>query len=274
MASVQATPVPLLHIAILALVQGITEFLPISSSGHLILLPAIGGWSDQGLVIDIAVHVGTLGAVVLYFRNDVGRAVMGAIDLVRRRDTADRRLAINLVVATVPVVVFGYAATRAGVTAYWRSVEVIAWTTLIFGIALFVADRVGMTIRRIEHMRPTGALALGLAQVLALVPGTSRAGIVVMAARALGYERGEAARFSMLLSIPTISAAGTLGALEIWASGDIRLGVDAALAAALAFASALMAIAVLMFWLRRQNFTPFVVYRLVLGAALLYWVYA
>jgi undecaprenyl-diphosphatase len=142
-----------------------------------------------------------------------------------------------------------------------------------FGVVLYVVDRSCLTVRRIEHMRWGGALAIGLAQVLALVPGTSRAGITMTAARALGYERTEAARFSMLLSIPVIAAAGVLEGFELWRAGDAELTLSVALAVAMAFGAALAAIGLLMRWLTRASFTPFVVYRVALGAALLWLAY-
>ena len=154
-----------------------------------------------------------------------------------------------------------------------RDPAVIGWATLGFGIVLYLADRLGMTIRRLEHMTFGAALAIGLAQVLALIPGTSRSGITMTAARFLGFERAEAARFSLLLAIPTIIAAGAAEGREVYLAGDLALGADAVLAAGLSFAFAFLAIAVMMRWLARATFTPFVVYRVVLGLGLLYWVY-
>ncbi|MEE8273240.1 MAG: undecaprenyl-diphosphate phosphatase [Alphaproteobacteria bacterium] len=262
-----------LHLVVLALVQGITEFLPISSSGHLILVPVLTGWPDQGLVLDVAVHVGTLGAVLLYFRRDVWQMLAGVALLIAGRRNPGARLALLLVAATVPVVVAGAGLKYVGSEGL-RNVTVIGWTTLGFGVVLFAADRWCLTLRRIEHMPMASALAIGLAQVLALVPGTSRSGITMTAARALGYERQAAARFSMLLSIPVIIAAGTLEGLELYAAGDAVLTASVAIAVALAFVSALAAIGFLMKWLRRANFTPFVIYRVGLGAYLLWLAYA
>jgi undecaprenyl-diphosphatase len=261
-----------LHLVVLALVQGITEFLPISSSGHLILVPVLTGWPDQGLVLDVAVHVGTLGAVLLYFRRDLWQMLAGVALLIAGRRNPGARLALLLVAATVPVVVAGAGLKYVGSEGL-RNVTVIGWTTLGFGIVLFAADRWCLTLRRIEHMPMASALAIGLAQVLALVPGTSRSGITMTAARALGYERQAAARFSMLLSIPVIIAAGTLEGLELYAAGDAVLTASVAIAVALAFVSALAAIAFLMKWLRRASFTPFVIYRVGLGSYLLWLAY-
>lgn len=263
----------LYHILILAVVQGITEFLPISSSGHLILTSQVLGWPDQGLIIDIAVHVGTLFAVLCYFWRDVWSAISGTWHFVIRRDTVEAKLAVNLLIATIPVLIAGFLA-KSYIETYLRSAEVIAWTTLIFGIALWVADRIGMTVYRIEHLGAFNALFIGIAQVLALIPGTSRSGITMTAGRLIGMEREAAARFSMLLSIPTIMGAGAVSGLDIWEAGNVTLGVDAAIAAVISFATALLAIWGLMAWLRHAGFTPFVLYRFLLAGALFYWIYA
>lgn len=261
-----------LNIAVLALVQGITEFLPVSSSGHLVLVPALTGWPDQGLLIDVALHVGTLGAVMLYFHRDLWAMVAGLTRHVRGRRDPGARLAGFLVVGTVPALLAGWLLNRydpAGI----RGLDVIAWATFGFGILLYVADKLGMTVRRIEHLKFGDVVIIGLAQALALIPGTSRAGITMTAGRYLGLERREAARFSMLLSIPVILGAGSVKAWELYQLGDARLTAVALIAAGMAFVAALVAIAVLMAWLRRSSFTPFVVYRVALGAFLLAVVY-
>jgi len=265
--------VPILHLAILALVQGITEFLPISSSGHLVLIPHLMQWQDQGLMMDVAVHVGTLGAVMVYAWREIGMMLTGFWKLIRGRVDQGTRLMLQVIVGSIPVVIAGYAIAKyAG--GMFRSVEIIGWTTLGFGLLLGLADRVGMTVRRLEHMSYGGALAIGMAQVLALIPGTSRSGITMTMARFLGFERADAARFSLLLSIPAIAGAGTLTGIELWQSGDVSLTRDALTAAGLSFASALVAITLMMAWLRHAGFMPFVVYRILLGALLLYLVYA
>ncbi len=264
----------LLQVVIIALLQGITEFLPISSSGHLILVPELTDWPDQGLVIDVAVHVGTLFAVMIYFWRDVLSLTLGAYDLARGRVQERGRRLLYLIAATLPVAVAGYLLNRYNLTGYLRSMEIIAWTTLGFGILLYIADRIGMTLKRVEHIKLLDAMIIGFAQVLALVPGTSRSGITMTAARTLGFERGEAARFSMLLSIPAILGAGILKGRDLYESGDLVLGAVATLAAGFAFVTALAAIAVLMRWLRRSSFTPFVLYRLALGGGLLFWIYS
>ena len=258
----------LLHLVVLALVQGVTEFLPISSSGHLVLIPWLTGWPDQGLLLDVAVHVGTLGAVLVYFRRDVAVMVLGVLRLLTGRIDGDARLVILVLVATIPVLAAGVLLKQAlpdGI----RSVEVIGWTTLVFGLLLYAADRYAPDARRVADLGVLQALVIGLFQCLALVPGTSRSGITMTAARMLGVERTEAARFSLLLSMPTIAGAGLLLGLDLYESGDAAVTSDAALAAGLAFVSALAAIAAMMAWLRRATFTPFVVYRVFLGIVLL-----
>lgn len=263
----------LFQIVILAIVQGITEFLPISSSGHLVLTSKLLGWPDQGLLMDIAVHAGTLFAVIAYFWRDLWEMLTGTAGALTGRRSSGLRMVLFLIVATLPVVIVGYFGMRY-ISTIFRSVEVIAWTTLLFGILLGITDRLCMTVRRLEHMNYAGALFVGLAQVLSLIPGTSRAGITMTACRILGMERRDAARFSMLMSIPTILAAATLASYEIYKEGDLALQYDAVLAACLAFATALIAIAVMMRWLMHATFMPFVVYRVILGIGLLYWVYS
>jgi undecaprenyl-diphosphatase len=261
--------VTLLQLAVLAVVQGITEFLPVSSSGHLILTSKILGWQDQGLSIDIAVHAGTLLAVVVYLWRDILRILKGLAD---DGAASTRPLAGMIIAATIPVGIAGYALHEIGQEGL-RDPEIIAWTTLGFGILLFVADRFGMTLRRMEHMTWSSALLIGVAQVLALIPGTSRSGITMTAARFMGFEREAAARFSLLLSIPVITAAALLAGKDVYDSGDLALSQATLFAAAMAFVAAMIAIWLMMAWLKRATFTPFVIYRLILGLGLLAWVY-
>lgn len=256
-------------LVILALIQGITEFLPISSSAHLILVPALTGWTDQGLGIDVAMHIGTLFAVMLYFRADLFCLVQGAFDALRGRLTDNAALALKIALATVPVVIVGFV-LRDVIADEFRSPALIAATTAIFGIVLWRADRRASDAERaVGQITWRDALLIGLAQALALVPGVSRSGITITAALFLGVQRSEAARFSLLLSIPTTAAAGFLGGYELVESGDAAIMEHAVFAGILAFFSALAAIAGLMKWLRRSDFTPFVIYRLLLAAILL-----
>ena len=265
---------PFLHIVVLTIIQGVTEFLPVSSSGHLVLVPLITGWQDQGLVMDVAVHVGTLAAVLVYFWRDLWQIVLGWMGGNWRRP--DRRLGRALgfyvVVSAIPVLIVGAVVFLLAPTAF-RDPEIVAWATIGFGFLLYAADRMGMTVRRIEHLTLRHAFAIGLFQVLALVPGASRSGVTMTAARWLGYERPAAARFAMLMSIPVIAASGAATGFKVWQQGDLVVAADAVLAAALSFAVALIAIAGLLALLRRVSFTPFVIYRLALGGAVLLWLY-
>jgi undecaprenyl-diphosphatase len=269
--------VPLTQIIILAAVQGITEFLPISSSGHLILVPKLGGLADQGLMMDVAVHVGTLLAVMLYFWRDMigmTRALGRSLGLMSNRRNLDNefRLFLKLVLATLPVIVAGFFVNK-NMGADLRTLEIIGWATLGFGVVLYIADKMNMTVRQIKHISFGGAFFIGLMQIVALVPGTSRAGITMSAARFLGVERQDAARFSLLLSIPTIIGAGALKGYELYKLDDPVLLDDAMSVAGLAFVFALISISLLMVWLRRASFTPFVIYRILLGGALVYVAY-
>ena len=263
---------PLEQIIVLAIVQGITEFLPISSSGHLILIPVFTGWPDQGMATDVMVHVGSLFAVLVYFWRDVLSIAGGVLDLLRRRWSPRARLALFIFAATIPAVVFGLVLKWFGLVEKLRGIEVVGWNALIFGVVLLIADKVGPRVKKMEDMTFHPAMIIGLAQALALIPGTSRSGVTMSAARFLGFERGEAARFSFLLGIPAITGAGVLEYLEI-RSGGIVLPPGAVTAAIFTFFSALAAIAFLMALLKRMSFTPFVLYRIFLAGFLLVLAY-
>ncbi len=268
------------HLILVALVQGITEFLPISSSAHLILAPKVTGSIDQGPLIDVAVHVGTLIAVLIAFRRDVAEGFVGLLDLARGQTaTKPARLARNIIIATIPLILLGLVFHKIGMMEWMRSDEhgrafkIIGWTTLIFGILLWLADRFAPTRRSLESTGWGEAALVGLAQAVALIPGTSRSGVTMTAARFLGLSRTEAARFSMLLAIPAIMAGGTIGALEIVQSGNAQLGIDALIAAALSCIAALIAIKMFMGYIANATMTPFVLYRLALGGVLLWLAY-
>lgn len=258
----------LTQIIVLAVVQGLTEFLPISSSGHLALVPMLTHWPDQGLAMDVAVHVGTMFAVIIYFWRDLWAMTVGLFRFVRGKRDPAARLAIQVIVATIPVLAAAWAFDKYVGDAV-RVMAVIGWTTLGYGILLFVADRTCMTVKKVEHASYSDALIIGMAQILALVPGTSRSGITMTAARILGYERPEAAKFSFLMSVPTIAAGGLWLILELREAHNTQLTDSALMAMALAFLTGFFAIAFMMRWLRRSTFTPFVVYRLLLGGVVL-----
>ena len=256
---------------ILALIQGLTEFLPISSSAHLILPSQVLDWPDQGLAFDVAVHLGTLLAVMAYYRRDIGAMIGGAGQaVVHRRMNEDLRLGLLVVLATVPAVVLGFLGDGF-IERELRSALVIAITTLVFGGLLWLADAFGARSRSLTQLGIAGALLVGFAQALALIPGTSRSGITITAALALGFRREEAARFSFLMSIPVILGAGLLKTKDLL---ELQAPVDWGLMGLGAVVSAITAYLTIVFFIRlleRLGMLPFVVYRLVLGVALLAW---
>ena len=257
-----------LQILVLALVQGITEFLPISSSAHLILVPVLLGWQDQGLAFDVAVHVGSLIAVVGYFWRDVWSVSQGTLGWLGGRGmNPDARLGLLVVLGTIPAGLAGLLFNDP-IELYLRSPLVIAATTIGFGLLLWWADtRRGA--RTVEHMTWRDGLWIGVAQALALIPGTSRSGITMTAALMLGMQREAAARFSFLLAIPLILLAGGLKTLELL---SLDGPVDWAAIAGGTVLSAISAYACIHLFLgaiNRMGFAPFVAYRLVLGIVLL-----
>ena len=267
----------LLQIIVLALVQGITEFLPISSSGHLILVPELTSWPDQGIMMDVGVHVGTLGAVMLYFRQDVGRMIHAFIQMItfkKEYNKMERHLMLALILSTIPIVIIGGLASKMGLTDIWRTIEIIGWASIVFGIFLYWFDKHSKTNLILANLSFSHALIIGIAQIFAIIPGTSRSGVTMTAARALGFTRTDAARFSMLMSIPTILAAAILQIKDLLDTTSLTIGTDLLLGAGLSFVSALLAIAGLLKWLEKSSMTPFVIYRVLLGVGLLMMVYS
>ena len=262
------------QILVLAIVQGLTEFLPVSSSGHLILVPAFTGWQDQGQVTDVMVHVGSLLAVIVYFWRDVLNLLRGTGELVRGRMTDRARLALIIAVATVPALVFGAVLKFTGAADAMRASGplIVATGAIVFGVLLYLADRFGPRSKRMEDMAFGTGILIGVAQAVALVPGTSRSGITITAARTMGFRRDEAARFSFLLGIPAIAAAGLFETLSAVSAGA-SVGADALWAAFFTFFAAIAAIAILMAVVRRTSFLVFVVYRLALGLLLFAMIY-
>lgn len=252
----------------LALIQGVTEFLPISSSAHLILPSQLLGWPDQGLAFDVGVHVGTLAAVVFYFRRDLAQLFLAWCRSLAGRGSTESALAWYLVLATVPAVLAGFFLDSL-IEHFARSILVIAGTTLIFGALLWYADSRRTEQRQLQHIGMRDALWIGMAQALALIPGTSRSGITITAGLMLGLERAAAARFSFLLSIPIIVGAGTFKGLELYQSGTVESWSLVGWGALLSAVSAWACICLFLSWLNRIGMLPFVIYRLLLGVALL-----
>ncbi|MBU2866663.1 undecaprenyl-diphosphate phosphatase [Pacificibacter marinus] len=260
----------LFYLFLVALIQGVTEFLPVSSSGHLILLPYFVGIDDQGQAIDVAVHIGTLGAVVAYFWSDVKVGLLGIPRMLTGKiDTPGAKLAFLLLIATIPVIILGLVIKVTGLSDAMRSIRVIGWTMLIFGLVLYWFDQKGPTHKIDTDWSIKDAIILGLWQAIALIPGTSRSGITITGARALGYSREDGAKIAMLMSIPTILASGILLGAEVAGDADWELLKYAGIGAAFAFIAALGALVLMMRLLRSVSFTPYVIYRVILGAVLL-----
>jgi undecaprenyl-diphosphatase len=262
------------QIIVVALIQGITEFLPISSSGHLILVPLLTGWADQGVMTDVMVHMGSFLAVVVYFWRDILRLITGVFELLARHANPWGRLALYIVAGTIPAVAMGIVLDKIGFMDAVRGMpEIVAWNAIVFGVLLYVCDRFGLWTKTVEDMTLGQALVIGVAQAIAIIPGTSRSGITMTAGRALGFERPEAARFSFLLGIPAIAGAGVLKLGEAVRSGA-HISGDQLLTAFLTFLVALATIAVLMHIVKHTSFLPFAIYRVILGIALLAVIYA
>ncbi|WP_341501902.1 undecaprenyl-diphosphate phosphatase [Gallaecimonas sp. GXIMD4217] len=252
----------------LALIQGLTEFLPISSSAHLVLPSQVLGWQDQGLAFDVAVHVGTLAAVLIYFRQEVGRMTLAWLASFTGKLDQDGRLAWQIVLATIPLGLFGLLGADF-IEEHLRSAWVIAATTLIFAGLLWWADARARQVKDEHQAGWGGAMLIGLAQALALIPGTSRSGITMTAALMLGLNRTAAARFSFLMSIPAIVMAGGYEGMKLIKAGEAVNWQLIGLGALVSFISAITCIHWFLKLLDRLGMLPFVVYRLLLGLGLI-----
>ncbi len=261
---------------VMGIVQGLTEFLPVSSSGHLILVPWLFGWTDpfiNSLAFSVMLHVGTLGALLIYFASDWARLVPAGLATIRDRSfrgDPDRKLAWLLVAATIPAAIAGFFLNDVFEEAV-RAPEVVAITLIIGGIVLWLADRLGATTKREGDITFPLAFGIGVAQAIALVPGISRSGISISAGRIAGLDRASAARFSFLMATPVTAGAAVL---EIRKLIGGETGVDVSLAPLViglvaAFLSGLLAIRVLLEYVRTHSFDIFVIYRFVLAGAVL-----
>lgn len=258
-----------LHLIFLSLVQGLTEFLPISSSAHLILLPEIAGWEDQGLVYDIAAHVGSLIAVLVFFHKDLMRISIAWINSLQG-DTAtqESRLFWYIILATVPVAVAGLFFYEIVETVF-RSPLIIASTSIVFGFLLWWADVKGKRVRTVHNLQLKDALLIGATQILALVPGVSRSGITMTTGLMLGFDRHTTARFSFYLSIPTIMLAGSYEIFRYFGEMTNIDPVAFILVVATSGTSAWIAIKLFITLVERTGMLPYVIYRVLLGVFLL-----
>lgn len=264
----------LFEIIILAIIQGITEFLPISSSGHLLLPAELLGWEAQGLAFDVAVHVGSLLAVMIYFRRDILQmSVAWLTQGFSKSQSTDSKLAWFVIIATVPSVIIGFL-LKDWIEMNARTALVIAITTIVFGLLLWFADVKAKQSNSLEGLTIRQAVVIGLAQVLALIPGTSRSGITMTAGLMLGLDRESCARFSFLLSIPVILGAGLLSTIDLMQLQEAVDWYALLYGAAFSFVSAYLCIFLFLSWISRIGMLPFVIYRLLLGVILLWFVFA
>jgi undecaprenyl-diphosphatase len=262
-----------LQITVLAIVQGLSEFLPISSSGHLILVPTFFGWTDQGLAFDIAVHFGSLGAVCVYFRNDILGLIRGAGDIISgRRETLQARMAWCIGIGTIPAAIAGLL-LAGWIAANLRSPMIVIAALATYGVLMALADRFAPRAREISSIGTRDAIIVGLAQALALVPGTSRSGITITAGRLLGFRRQDAARFSFVLSAPVILLATIYEVVKL-VTGDMQVAWEnLAVAALISGIVAYLSIDFFMRFVSVLGLLPFAIYRLLLAGVILYVIY-
>ncbi len=259
------------QIFVLSFIQGVTEFLPVSSSGHLAILAPLTGWKDQGLFTDVLLHVGTLGAIFTYFWKDIISLFKGVFHLFNRKETHERKLLMALVIGTIPAVIVGLLIQSLGLKN--RDVTLIAINLVIFGLLLGLADRAGSHHLRRSDMTLVRALMVGFGQAAALFPGVSRSGGCLTMLRLMGFDRETGTRFTFLLAIPAIIAAATLTGYNAYKDGsqfDLFSETNLLLVG-LSFIFGLLAIWGMLRIVRRRCLTPFVVYRLVLGTCLYLW---
>lgn len=252
----------------LAIIQGLTEFIPVSSSGHLVIISRVLGWPDQGLFIDVALHFGTLLAVMVYFWRDLWLMLVGLMNQLRGQHNYHGKLAIYLIIATIPAVVTGITINKY-MGPHLRNLSFIGMTTIIFGIILYLIDSRCRSTKNLSNMNYTKAMLMGCAQALALVPGVSRSGICLTMARWLGINRVDAARFTFLMSIPVIIGACVHTSLKLQLDQQSFINEQIITAVIMAFLIGLVTINFMLKWLVNHSLKPFMIYRVVLGTGLL-----
>lgn len=261
----------LFDVLIVALIRGIGEILPVSAAGHLALLPALAGTPAERMATASAADAGILAALAIYFWRDLWAMAVGLWKLAKGRPDSGSRLLIEVVVGTLPALAVSWAVRRVG--ADLGGPATAAAASLVFGVFMLVADNLGMTVRRLEHMSLLGAFAIGLLQGAALIPGVSRVGITVTAARLMGYERTEAARFSLLLGMPLLAVSASSVVSDLWLNQGLMPSANFA-GAGTAMVAALIATAAMLAWLRRGTYLPFALWRIVFGLAAIGWLAA
>lgn len=258
-----------LQYIVIGIVQGITEFLPISSSAHLVIISAVTDWDDQGIFTDIAVHVGTLGAVIIYLFSDIKKIFIDFFFIKKNYYNKNNFLGIKILIATLPALLIGFFVYKYFLV-YLRNLVVIGWASIIFGCILFFVDKKYQSKKRWEDLKFKEIMIVGLFQILSFIPGASRAGVTITGARFLNVKRDSAAIFSMLLSIPIIFASLSLALLDLFNSGvQITELTQPLIASIVSFITAIASIHLMMKILQLTNFNIFIIYRIILGIALL-----
>jgi len=257
-------------IIILSLIQGITEFLPISSSAHLIIIPEFFLNIDSSRGFDVSLHFGSLLAVIYYLKKDLIKIILDTIFL--KKDNEGFIILKNLIISTIPVIIVGFLVHINNFDII-RSIEVIGWTTLIFGILLGIADRNLKVIKYFKSLNLKDALVIGIAQTLAIIPGTSRSGIVITAGLYMGFSRFDASKYSLLLSIPVIIAATTLESINLFIEKGFFFNNEMIMGIILSFCVALITIRLFMNWINKASLKIFVAYRIMLGILILIYAY-
>jgi len=247
----------MLEIIILSLIQGITEFLPVSSSSHLIIISEFTNFNNKGLSIDVSLHIGSFLAVLTFFHRDI-------IDFVK-----NKQLLVKIFISSIPVMICGYILIETNLIKYLRNIELIGWTTLIFGLLLFVSDKFRLEKNINNNFNIKSAIIIGLFQVLSLIPGVSRSGITITAARILNFKRYDAAKISFLLSIPTLGAVSIFGINNIISLGDLSFSIPNLVSIILSFMFSLLTIKFFLKYIKKASLNIFVIYRLLLGFILL-----
>jgi len=258
-------------IILLSVIQGFTEFLPISSSAHLVFLSDLFGGFTSKRNFDVALHFGSLLAVIIYLRIEIFKIILDIIYF-SKRDKDGVKILLNLLISTIPIILFGFIIHLHDFNVI-RSLEIIGWSTLVFGLILGLADK-NLKIKKIfKNINFKDAFFLGLAQTLALIPGTSRSGIVITAGLFMGYSRFDASKYSLLMSIPVILAATTLESLSLYENEGFFINYEMILGIIISFITALITIKFFMKWINNASLKLFVIYRIVLGIVILAYVY-
>jgi len=249
------------EILILAAIQGISEFLPVSSAAHLVLVSKYYAFNNQNLLIDLCLHCGSLIAIIFYFRKDLLNFIQ------------NKAFLIKILIGTIPIIPAGYILYQTGLINHLRSLEIIGWTSLIFGILLYVSDKVKVTKKIDTKFTNKSAIIIGLFQVIALIPGVSRTGITITSGRLLGFNRFDSAKISFFLSIPTLAAASLLGIYNIYKVGSAELNFLAIIAVIFSFIFSYFTIVIFLSYIKKFSLNIFVIYRLALSLFILGIVY-